>query len=190
MNYPLKKILLSFHISCGIILFLNLLASFIGSITLIYSLSQIIKYIFLITGVILFFLTSFKDLKAYFSIYVATPLLAIASLIFGIVGIMIIFLMLAFIFPKTIISESNNYKIYVNTRSGSPMKKADGFELTQDKYFIFEKKLAEFKNYENLKNVKINVVNDSAQIRFTKEDYNFENNRTTKYDTIIKIAVD
>ena len=88
------------------------------------------------------------------------------------------------------IANSNNYILY--TKFSGFMKVPDEFELTEIKSFIFEKKIAEFKdriNNEYLRNSDINVVNDSAQIRFTIEDKDYETDRITKVDTIIKIAI-
>lgn len=88
------------------------------------------------------------------------------------------------------ISNSNNYILYA--KFSGFMKVPDEFEITESKNFIFEKKVLEFKeieNNENLKNCEINVANDSAQIRFTKENRNYVTDKTTKVDTIIKIAI-
>ena len=72
------------------------------------------------------------------------------------------------------------------------MKVPDEFEITETKYFILEKRLAEFTNQENnedLKNSKINVTNNSVQIKFTIENQDYETDRITKVDTVIKIAI-
>lgn len=187
-NYTLKKILLSTHIICGIILLINLLSSYFGQLTIYFAFLQIIKYCFLISGVILFFFI--KKLRAYFSIYIFSPIVAIVSLFCGLAGLVFVFMMVSVIWPKQMIANSNNYILYA--KFGGPMKIPDAFELTQNKYFFFEKKIVEFinrENNENLKNCDLSVVNNTVEIKFTKEDINYETDKTTKTDTIIKIPI-
>lgn len=88
------------------------------------------------------------------------------------------------------IANSNNYILYA--KFSGFMKVPDEFELTEIKNLVFEKRITEFKdvaNNEDLKNSTINVVNNFAQIRFTKEEIDYETDRITKVDTIIKIAI-
>ncbi|MGX7666725.1 hypothetical protein [Flavobacterium pedocola] len=189
MKYPLKKILITLHISCGILLLLNFVSNKVCGVTLYFAYSQIIKYCFLISGVVLFFLVN-RKLKAYFSIYIFSPIVALLSLLFGLAGIVFIFMMIALIWPKSEISNSNNYILYA--KSSGPLNLPNEFELTEHKYFIFERRLAEFKNREyneDLENCEINVVNNLAHITFTVEDRDYTTDRITKTDAEIKIAI-
>lgn len=187
-DYSLKKTLLLFHVICGVILAINLISSYTEYFTLYFSYSQIIKYCFLISGAILFFLV--KNLKAYFSVYTFSPIVALVSLLFGFAGIFVVCIMANFIWQKSMIANSNNYILYA--KFSGFMKVPDEFELTESKNLIFEKKVVEFKDTENnedLKNCKINVVNDSVQILFTKENRNYVTDKLTTIDTIMKIAI-
>ncbi|MCL9807639.1 hypothetical protein NAT51_19105 [Flavobacterium amniphilum] len=184
----IKKLLFPFHIICGAILLLNLLSGHFLQFTLYFELSQLIKYCFLISGIVLFFVV--KDFKGYFSIYAISPVVVLASIFFGIAGIVIAFLMLSFIWPKSTIANTDNYLLYA--KACGPLKARDEFELTERTCFIFERRLAEFKddvNNGDLENSKIAIVNDSAQIKFTKEDWNKETDTWVKKDTLIKIQI-
>jgi hypothetical protein len=187
-KYSLKKILLPFHIICGIILLINLISSYFGDFTIYFPFSQIIKYSFLISGGILFFLV--KNLKGYFAIYTFSPIVVLVSFIFGLAGLFVVFMMAAIIWPKNIIANTNNYILY--SKFSGPMKVPDEFEITERKYFLIEKRLAEFKNNENnedLKNSDISIVNNLAVIKFTIENKNYQTDVVTKLDTLIKIAI-
>ncbi len=142
----------------------------------------------MISGVILFFFV--KKLRAYFSIYTFSPIVAIVSLFFGLTGLVFVFIMASVIWPKQMIANSNSYILYA--KFGGPMKIPDEFEITQNKYFFFEKKIVEFINRENnedLKNSNLRVVNNTVEIKFTKEDINYETDKITKTDTVIKIPI-
>lgn len=94
-----------------------------------------------------------------------------------------------FVYPRTEVRQYQQYNIY--SKFAGFLKKADDFELTETKFLIFEKKIAEFKLYGSIEmeNSTIKIINDTAELKYSIKDYNYEKDITTKKDTVIKIKI-
>ena len=191
MKEQLKRIVLYIHlISIGLFV-LSIILRVFSNYQLVFSIDQLVKILFYLTAiiVILTFKKQLKTVKIYFLTIVFSPLIAISSLIFGMVGVGILTLFLWFVFPKTEVRHYHKYNLY--SKFGGFLKVPHNFELTETKFLIFEKKIAEFvaRDSNEMENSIIQVKNDTAEIKYSFEDYNYKDDISTKKDTVLKIKI-
>ena len=161
-------------------------------LSLNYRLTLLIKILFYLSGIILFFfnIKPFKKIALYFMMYVISPVLLFLSiLIDGIFGGILISFFLFFISPPDVRFHDENIKIYkVNTGLFAGCCQ---YEITENEFLILEKKIGEFKFEENLQfeKSKINYNNKSLSIKLVLKEYNEENGNYFAKDSVINIPL-
>lgn len=188
----MRKTLLKFHLTSVSFLILNFLCGISFDISLNYRLTLLIKILFYLSGIILFFfyLKPFKKIAFYFMFYIISPfLLFISILIDGILGGILISFFVFFISPPDVRFDDENIKIY-KVQTGL-LGGCCQYEITQNEFLLFEKKIAEFKFEENLQFGKseIKYNNENLTIKMVLKGYNEETQNYYAKDSVINIPL-
>ncbi len=187
----IKQTITKTHFYILIFIILNFASKLFLDFSLNYSIAFFFKIIIYLTGTILFFLNlkPFRKVALYFSFFALTPLIpALLWLFHGIFLGILSSIFLFPIFPNDIQYEKDNLKVY--TQFQGFLGACCTYEITQQKFFLFEKHLGEIK-YENIdfKNFDVKVENDSIKMKLKEPDYDYERNQEINYDTIIKLEI-
>lgn len=185
-----KPTITRIHIYLLAVIFLNVIFKLFTDFSLNYSVAFAIKIILYLTGIILFFLNlkPFKKISLYFSIFVLTALMPALFWIFHGIFLGLVSSILLFpISPKTVQYEKENFKIYPKFQGF--MGACCAYEITEQKFFIFERYLGEFR-YEGIdvKTIDLKVENDSITMKLQEINYDYE--KEIKHDTIIKVKIE
>lgn len=184
------KLILRIHIASLILLLSNLILIQTIEHSLNSDILLCLKATLYISAVILFFAfrKPFTKISFYFSTYIFTPIVLLLSWLLGMVGVFLTSIFIMAFFPKIHLCESDNYVIY---------EKFEGFlnarykhMLFEKKYLIFEKKISDFETEESdFKNLSISIKKDSAYIKFTYEDIDYDTYQNIEIDSIIKTKI-
>jgi hypothetical protein len=141
---------------------------------------------------ILFFLylKPFKKIAFYFMFYLISPfLLFISVLIDGILGGILISFFVFFISPPDVRFHDENIKIY-KVQNGL-LAGCCEYKITQNKFLLFEKKIAEFRFEENLQFEKSKIKYDDKKIsiKMILKEYNAETQNYYAKDSVINIPL-
>jgi len=182
MNY--KKKLKFVHFCLLALLVLNFFVSFYISLTA--TLLIILKALFYLTGIVLFFysLKPFKKRAVYFAFYVFSPVIAYTAwLLDGIFGAVLTSFLLFFFWPDTAVYNKNDIKVYPAFTGF--LGSCCAYEIREPKFLLFEQKTGEFEFDEgfDFKNSQITIENDSVRI----QNYTMESGPHFQRDTVIKI---
>lgn len=187
----IKQTITKTHFYLLVFILLNLAFKTFVEISLNYRIAFLIKIIIYLTGAILFFLNfkPFKKAALYFSIFVWTPLIAALFWIFhGIFLGLLSSIFLFPVFPNDIQYKKDNLKVY--TKFQGFLGACCTYEITEQKYFLFEKHLGEIKHEDiDFKNFDMKVENDSIKMKLEENSYDYERNQEIKYDTIIRLKI-
>ena len=187
----IKQTITKTHFYLLVFILLNLAFKTFVEISLNYRIAFLIKIIIYLTGAIRFFLNlkPFKKVALYFSIFVWTPLIAALFWIFhGIFLGLLSSIFLFPVFPNDIQYEKDNLKVY--TKFQGFLGACCTYEITEQKFFLFEKHLGEIKHEDiDFKNFDMKVENDYIKMKFEENSYDYERNQEIKYDTIIRLKI-
>lgn len=101
----------------------------------------------------------------------------------------IIFNILYPIFPNDIQYKKGNLKVY--TKYQGFLSACCTYEITEQKFFLFEKHLGEIKHEDiDFKKLDLKIKNDSIKIKLEERNYNYEKNQEIKFDSIIKLKIE
>ena len=146
-----------------------------------------------VSGIILFFwnFKPFKKRAIYFGFYFVTPFLTLIFWLFG--GIFFAILtstVLYPIYPNEIKAE--NEKIVIYTKYQGFMGACCPYEVTENKYWLLEKKKTEINLHEviDFKNASIKSTNGKSELKLKYNKYDYETERNIKTDTIIEIKTE
>ena len=166
-----------------LLLFIVILNAFTSSIiSLNYTLFLVAKLCMCLSGIALFFynVKPFKKLAVYFGIYVFSPVIIfISTIISGFFGVMLASILLSFLLHGNEVYNNHDVKVYTLFRGF--LGGCCTYEITESKFFIFEKHIANIVITEEVdfKNADITIKNDSVSIS------NYKNEAGTLQDTII-----
>ena len=188
----MKKTLLKFHIISVSFLIVNLLCGISFDISLNYRIALLVKILFYLSGIVLFFLNlkPFKKIALYFLFYLISPLLLFLSiLIDGIFGGILISFFVFFISPPDVRFQDENIKIY-KVHSGL-LGGCCQYEITQNEFLLFEKKIGEFRFEENLQfeKTEVNYNDKKLTIKMVLKEYNSETQNYYAKDSVISIPL-
>ena len=188
----MRKTLLKFHIISVSFLILNFLCGITFDISLNYRIALLVKILFYLSGIVLFFLNlkPFKKIALYFLFYLISPILLFLSiLIDGIFGGILISFFLFFISPPDVRFHDENIKIY-KVNSGF-FAGCCQYQITENEFVILEKKIGEFKFEENLQLEKsiINYDDKNLSIKLVLKQYNEETENYFAKDSVINIPL-
>jgi len=187
----IKQTITKTHFYLLVFIILNLAFKTFVEISLHYRIAFLIKIIIYLTGAILFFLNlkPFKKVAFYFSFFVWTPLIIALFFIFhGILLGLLSSIFLSPIFPNEIQYEKDNLKVY--SKYQGFLGACCTYEITEQKFFLFEKHLGEIKHESiDFKNFDLKVENDSIKMKFEESNYDFEKRQEFRTDSIIKLKI-
>ncbi len=187
----IKKAITKTHFYLLLFIILNLGFKSFVEISLNHRIAFLIKTIIYLTGAILFFLNlkPFKKVALYFSIFVWTPLIAASFWIFhGVFLGLVSSIFLSPIFPNEIQYKKDNLKVY--SKFQGFLGACCTYEITEQKFFLFEKHLGEIKHESiDFKNFDMKVENDSIKMKFKESNYDFEKRQEFRTDSIIKLKI-
>lgn len=188
----MRKTLLKFHIISVSFLIINFLCGIYFDISLNYRITLLIKILFYLSGIVLFFLNikPFKKIALCFIFYLISPILLFLSiLIDGIFGAILISFFVFFISPPDVRFQDENIKIY-KVHNGL-LAGCCQYEITQNEFLFFEKRIGEFKFEENLQFEKseINYSNKDLTIKMLLKEYNGETQNYYAKDSVINIPL-
>lgn len=192
MNF--KKTLLRVHLGTLIILlFSNIIFNIVFDVSLSSDLRFLLKILFYLSACVLFFyyVKPFKRKALYFGFYVLSPIFIflswLADGIFG--GLLASIFLFFFGFPNDVKFE--NDQIQVKTKFQGFLGSCCSYEVIEKKYFLFEKKLAEFKIEKELDFNKstFEIQKNKVKIHYTLEDYDMKENHSIEKDTTIQILL-
>lgn len=188
----MRNKLLKFHIFSVSFLIINFLFGILFDLSLNYRITVLIKILFYLSGIILFFLNikPFKKIVFYFMMYVISPvLLYLSILIDGIFGGILISFFVFFISPHDVRFQDQNIKIY-KVHSGL-LAGCCQYEITENVFIILENKIGEFKFERNLQLDKsdISYNNKNLILKMVLKEYNEENGNYFAKDSVINIPL-
>jgi hypothetical protein len=188
----MRKTLLKFHIISVSFLIVNFLCGITFDISINYRIALLVKILFYLSGIVLFFLNlkPFKKIVLYFLFYLISPFLLLLSiLIDGIFGGILISFFVFFISPPDVRFQDENIKIY-KVHSGF-LAGCCQYEITQNELLLLEKKIGEFKFEENLQfeKSKINYNDKKLTIKMLLKEYNAETENYYAKDSVINIPL-
>lgn len=184
----LKKILLRIHLTAIAILLINLFIIALFGVSLISSILLILKIVFYVSAAILFFyyIKPLKKKAIYFGFYFFYPILAFFGwLMDGIFGAILSSFLFLFFIPND--SRFENDQIQINKKFTGFLGACCKYEVLEKKYFLFERRLAEFKFEEDLhfKKNDIKIQDNSLQIHLLLKEFDpNEDNYIAKDSTI------
>ncbi|CAC9973411.1 MULTISPECIES: hypothetical protein [Flavobacterium] len=168
----IKNIILRIHLATLIILLINLIINVVFEISLIANIRLVLKILLYVSACILFFyyVKPFKKRALYFSIYIFSPVFIFFSwLINKTLGTTLASIFIfCFCTQNDIRFENEKIQIKKEFRG---LEECCTYKVTQEKYYLFEKKLSEFQFERNL--------------YFRKEDIKIKTD-TLKMDLILK----
>lgn len=185
-----KPIFIKVHLISLSILLINFLIHTIFEISLASSLRLVVKILFYISGGILFFyyIKPFKKRVLYFSIYVFSPVFIFFSwLTDGLMGALLSSFFIFFFNPGDVRFE--NDQIQIKTKFEGLLGACCKYEVIEKKYFLFERKAADFKFEEslNIKKNEVKIQNDVLQIHLQLKEYDQEKEDYITKDTTLNI---
>jgi hypothetical protein len=187
----IKQTITKTHFVLLVFILLNFAFKFFLDFSLNYSLAFVVKIIIYLTGTILFFLNlkPFRKVALYFSFFAWTSLVAAFFWLFHGIFIGILSSIFLFpVFPNDIQYKKDNLKVY--TKFQGFLGACCTYEITEQKFFLFEKHLGEIKHEDiDFKNFDMKVENDSIKMKFEENSYDYGRNQEIKYDTIIRLKI-
>jgi hypothetical protein len=187
----LKRVTIKTHIIIALILLINFISTQAFKFGLNYNILLVSKSILYISGSYLYFIyrKPFTEISFYFSLYIFTPIVIAVSWITVFLGIFLTSIFIMFFIPKSTVCQKDNYTIYKYFSGFLTVSRK--YEITENKYFIFEKTVANFENEElNLTESKIRATKDTIYLKVEFDDYDYQTDIKTKKDTLIKIKKD
>jgi len=175
-----KITLTRIHFLLLLIVILN--TSISNIISLNYTLFLVVKRCMYLSGIALFFynVKPFKKLAVYFGMYVFSPVIIfISTLINGFFGIMLATILLTFLMGSNQVYNKHDVKVY--TLFQGFLGGCCTYEITESKFFVFEKHVANIYINEdiNFENADVTINADSVSI------LNYKDEAGTSQDTVV-----
>lgn len=183
-----KKILLRIHLTTLLLFCINVLIIVIFRVSLISNLLLILRVLFYVSAAVLFFfyIKPFKKKAIYFGFYFFYPIFAFLGwLMDGIFGAILSSFLFLFFAPTDCRFENDQIQINKNFTGffGGCCK----YEVIEKKYFLFQKKVGDFKYEEDLyfRKNDIKIQDNILQMHLILKDYDYNENHYITKDTII-----
>ncbi|MEM1135817.1 MAG: hypothetical protein AAGI07_08245, partial [Bacteroidota bacterium] len=186
----MKNSILKIHLTLVVLMLFSFAAKMIFGIGIESRLDTIVKILIVLSGLGLFLmnLKPFKKINLYFSIYPLYVSILIVAFIFqGILGGIIVSIMLSPMHLNKMEHREDKIIIYDNAKGFMSM--CCSYKVTENKFFIFEKDLGEFKNdgVIDFKNSKMNRQTNSIELTFSYRYYDEDLKKYSIRDKTIKI---
>jgi hypothetical protein len=181
-----RILLLRLHFGLLVFVILNFILGQLTGFSIASFLLLTIKYIFYISGLLLFFLTikPFEKKAIYFSIYILSPLgVVLAWLVDGIFGAVMASLFMWTISVDDFVVKNDNYKI--SQPFAGFMSACCKYSVKKNYYYLIEKKLGNFSfNEYDLSSAKF-TVDENKHIVYLHYQFDQVNNKRQIADTIL-----
>ena len=165
----------------------------IFDITLISNLRFILKILFFVSACVLFFyyIKPFKKKALYFGFYIISPLFIFSSYLIDRISGALLFSLFLFFFEGKNDVRFENDQIQIKSKFEYLLGTCCKYEVIEKKYFLFEKKLAEFKFEESLyfKNDDIKIEDKTLRLHLILKDYDIKDDRYIVKDTILHVLL-
>lgn len=186
----MKKTIFKTHLILLVLILLNALFKKVLGIGLIYQIEFILKFVIVLTGLMLFVLyfKPFKKRTIYFSIYpISILLLGIALIVRGIFAALIISALLIPIYPDNTVFQKDDIIIYSDF-SGL-FRSCCNYKISKRQFYIFKVdygyRFSAVDGGIDFENFEIQKVNNTMELRYAANFYDIEKGEYIKKDTIL-----